>query len=596
MFFYSSLVCFGLAALLALFTVKTSAGQGPVAPLGPPDATAGLVVFSERCANCHGERALGDGELAANLPNPPAALASPDYLRAAVPALMFDTITNGRAERGMPPFGPASSNPLDEASRWDAIAAVYSLGTPAEAVERGQAVYEENCLACHGVDGQGNGLADQQPPDLTDLVYWANTSNQAVFDRLNDPAAIPTHDYTLEADDLWAVVDYARTFSYGYTDALAAFRPLELATISGQVTNGTTGEVVTANVTAQLRAFTQELEITLTLTETIDAEGRFQFDLSDVPQDWFYRVAVTYEGVEFGSDFGQLTFSQPSLELPVIVYEQTTDPAAIRVDQLHIVLEFSGDNQVQVNELYVVNNEAQTVFMGETGNTAEGTFQLSLPAGAESPEFQRGFGSLDSFFPTDELIATETGWADTLPVRPGQGALMLLARYTLPYDNGATVAHLLPYLVSQANLVLPDGVSLDGEATWTAAGQQSLAEGVFVTYSRSNLPAGSAVDFTLRGRPRSAATTTVGLIRDETGELLLGAGALLAAAAAAVFLARAWRLQGAAAPPDREALLQAIADLDDAHAAGEVGDKEYRRERQELKKELMTVWEATRNE
>ena len=36
------------------------------------------------------------------------------YLRAAMPSVMFQQITNGEAAVGMPPFGPASSNPIDE--------------------------------------------------------------------------------------------------------------------------------------------------------------------------------------------------------------------------------------------------------------------------------------------------------------------------------------------------------------------------------------------------------------------------------------------------------------------------------------------------
>ena len=55
---------------------------------------------------------------------------------------MFTQITDGEAAVGMPPFGPASSNPIDETGRWNLVAAVYSLATPPENVEAGRAVYE----------------------------------------------------------------------------------------------------------------------------------------------------------------------------------------------------------------------------------------------------------------------------------------------------------------------------------------------------------------------------------------------------------------------------------------------------------------------
>ena len=126
-------------------------------PAEEPDTTAGLPIYEERCANCHGEQGLGDGELAAGLPSPPTAHASPEYLRMAFPSSMFDTVTEGRIDQGMPPFGPSSSNPLTDVDRWALVATIYSMGTPIDSVENGQTLYEENCLVCHGATGAGDG-------------------------------------------------------------------------------------------------------------------------------------------------------------------------------------------------------------------------------------------------------------------------------------------------------------------------------------------------------------------------------------------------------------------------------------------------------
>jgi mono/diheme cytochrome c family protein len=155
-----------IPVLLILVVTGSALAQELTGPAVTPNSADGLAIFAERCANCHGPLGMGDGELAANLPAPPRNYTDLEFLRQAVPADLFNTITNGRIESGMPPFGPASSNPLSEESRWQAIAAVYSLGTPAESVAQGQTVYEANCLACHGESGQGDGaeaadLADQ---------------------------------------------------------------------------------------------------------------------------------------------------------------------------------------------------------------------------------------------------------------------------------------------------------------------------------------------------------------------------------------------------------------------------------------------------
>jgi mono/diheme cytochrome c family protein len=601
---YTSLIFGGLLLALLLIAgsviglVPAVSGQEPVVPAEPPIAAAGLNTHSERCANCHGPRGLGDGELAANLPNPPAAHASLEYLRAAVPADMFNTITNGRIPQGMPPFGSESSDPLTAGQRWNAIAAIYSLGTPIESVGDGRDVYLENCLACHGEEGRGDGPDAQglaiDPGDIGSLAYWSAISNQAVFDTLAT-GQIEDHEPVAELsdDDLWMIVDYMRTFSYEYTDALAEFRPLKTAVISGAVVNGTSGEPLDGEHTALLRAFTQDLNITLNMTTTLDAEGNYAFDLTEVPQDWFYRVGVTYDDVEFGSDFGQLSFDLTELEMPVTVYESTSDPSGLNIEQLHLIVAF-GPETIQVSELYQVNNNEDTVFTGESGNADLGTFEISVPDGAERVNFQRGFGSIDSFIPAQEVIQTESGYADTLPLRPGPATLTILATYDLPYDEQASLSHPLNYDTSRVNLVLPDvGVELAGTADWVAGGQTAMQGGSVSTYGQSDLPAGSELSLDLEGKPRAttSSSSTVSSVGDNSTELLIGAvAAVIVIGIAAVFIRR-WRVE-ADDEWDQDELLQALADLDDEFAAGEIDERTYQRERDELKAELAAIWQS----
>jgi mono/diheme cytochrome c family protein len=586
-------VVLGLVVLLALAAAGTVLAQS--LPQVQPNGSAGMTVFSNRCANCHGAQGLGDGELAANLPSPPASLASADYIRAAVPNEMFDTITNGRLDAGMPPFGPSSTNPLDEQERWHAIAAVYSLATPAESVVQGQTVYEENCLACHGENGLGDGpeaaALDTSAGDLSSMEYWFGRSNQMVFDSLAG-GEINDHDYDLTESELWSTVDFIRTFSYGYLDVQAMFRPLEAATISGQVTNGTTGEPLTGEgqAIAQLRGFTVDLQITLDMTTTVGTDGRFHFDLTDVSPEWFFRIGVTYKDIEFGSDFGQISFVQREIELPVTVYEKATDPAAISVNQLHIVAVF-GNGVIEFSELYVVSNNDQTVFVGPGGDVTQGTFEIELPADAQQPTFQRGFGSLDSFLPANEVIPTDDGWADTLPVRPGGGTLNLLVSYILPYEDGATITHALNYHTTSVNLVIPDaGIQVGTADGWVSGGQQAMGNTAVSTYSQSNLPAGSTLRLALTGEPSATGSVGSALSGNNTAELLIGGGVILIAAAVAVFAVRRWRGEGYE-DMDADELIQALADLDDEYEAGLIDEEEYLQERDDLKAELLAIWE-----
>lgn len=592
------LLGYAILSLLILLALSSPlAAQEPL-PQAPPDANNGLDVFADRCSNCHGPQGQGDGEMAGQLELPPRDFTQPDFRQTAVPADMFATITNGRLEGGMPPFGPVSSNAIPEAVRWDLVAAVYSLATPATVLAAGEMVYTQACAACHGEDGSGPGpeaaAQETAPTDLTDFNYWYNRSNADVFAALQD-TAIPGHDYTLSDDELWDVVDYSRAFSYNYTDPDAPLEPIEIAVIGGNISNGSTGEPV-GEGTAVLRAFTPEFAEAMTLTTTVSADGVYSFNLTDVPPDWIYLTNVQYGDLNFNSNPAMLSADSPFLELPVVVFETTTDSDAIDISQIHMIMDIQNDALV-VSEVYIFNNAADGVYVGESGNSEAGTLELVLPAGAENVNFERGYGTLDNFFPAPEFFQTERGWADTVPLRPGEGAMNLLVTYVLPYEDGMTLAHPLFYDVANATVVLADvGVALEDNA-WMQQESTTMGDaGNFLTYARPGLVAGDAFSFTLAGEPEQRAVDVNGnnaVVRDDTFELIIGSLALLLVVVLALFLVKSW-LDTAVADTDEtedtQIYLQAIANLDDAYAAGQIDSQKYTQQRAELLTNLAAIW------
>jgi mono/diheme cytochrome c family protein len=560
----------------------------PNDPLLAAEVEAGLALFEERCAACHGPLGLGDGPMAPDLPNPPARLGDPDFLRTAVPGDLFQVISNGRLERGMPPFGGQSSDPLSADDRWRLVAALYSLANTTETVAGGEQLFLASCQECHADGRQGEAL-----PVLNDPAYWLNSSDHTLFLSFDDDSWLPEHQgLGLTDEQHWAVAAYTRI---NYGSPVALFQPLTNASVTGQVINGTTGQPLTgdkaAGLTATLRAFTEDLDVRLTLTSPVASDGQYQFDLTDASPAWFFRVQVNYMGLDFASDFGQLSQLRTSLDLPVTVYDTTRDPAVIRFEQIHLVIEFV-DNEVQVNELYVVSNLDDAVFNGESGDYSQGTVHFGLPPEARGLDVQRGFGSFESFFPTDEVTLTADGWAALIPVRPGLGSLTLLARYTLPYRNGMTLNHRLYHEAAGVTLVMRDvGVRLAPNDVWQDNGQQLIAGEPFVTYFRSSLPAGSTLDLTLSGRSGFAIW-----LQEQGPALAIGAGTLLLAVALATYVARSWRrepdaLEAETVEADADELLQAIAELDEAYEQGEIGEGEYQQERKELKAALRDIWD-----
>ncbi|MCU0489018.1 MAG: cytochrome c, partial [Anaerolineales bacterium] len=96
---------------------QATAVTGPLYPLVAPNPVAGQPIYAEKCAPCHGETGLGDGERAADLPNPVAPIGVPDLARSAAPAQWYLVVTQGNLERFMPPFPSLTPRQV-----WDVIA------------------------------------------------------------------------------------------------------------------------------------------------------------------------------------------------------------------------------------------------------------------------------------------------------------------------------------------------------------------------------------------------------------------------------------------------------------------------------------------
>lgn len=135
-------ILFGIVGGMALVTSAAAQGPRPWAGKVPADArkmknplppgaetvAAGKTVYTNTCMPCHGETAQGDGP-AAQFINPKpkplvngSALSLPD-------GVIFWVISNGIDNTGMAAF----KETMSETERWQAIAYLHSLKTPAAA-------------------------------------------------------------------------------------------------------------------------------------------------------------------------------------------------------------------------------------------------------------------------------------------------------------------------------------------------------------------------------------------------------------------------------------------------------------------------------
>jgi len=580
-------------------TAGPSATPEPVEPPASIDLQAGRAIFLDRCAACHGERGLGDGELAAQLSNPPAAIGSPELGRSAVPLEWFRMITVGNMPRFMPPFG----NALSATERWNVAYYALSLSQGVNDLQPARALFDAHCAECHGPEGAGDGA---QPGalkvslrDLRQPQTLVERSAQDIFDLIGEgnSQGMPALGTTLGDDERWSLVRYVRSLSYAPGSAVAIATPLAgsetpaaalpegitaVAEVSGQVLNGTTQQPM-ANLAISLRRFeeTQELDPLSGLT---DSQGRFRFEGVEFSPQRAVIIEADYLGVSYFSEVAQAQAGQSTLELNVTLYDTTRDATGISLDRLHLFLEpVAGQDVVRVGALALLSNSDSHALVA--AGTGEGTLFFDLPKAAVNLQMQEGeLGG--------RYIQTETGFADTLAVIPGQGSHQVVFSFDIPYTRSAKLEFPVRYPVSGEIIVVPDGMRLESEALQDSGVRQ--IEGVaYRTYSGGALAAGQLLTLTLSGKP-AAASNTAGAEGNELiiavvvlGGVLIGAG-----------LWGWWRsrrddeagAQDEAGPQEeREKLLQSLADLDDDYQAGRVKESEHTTRRAALKDRLMEL-------
>jgi mono/diheme cytochrome c family protein len=161
-------------------------------------------------------------QLAVNLP----ISISPDYYRANSPYQVFDQLSN---------------TALTETQRWDIVAYIWKSNTSKESLSNGQKLYAQNCAACHGENGAGDGVfaddlaaagkssmqtmtgADnmmmQTPVDFTDSTRMLGASPallQGKILRGGMGTGMPMWGSIFTEEQIWDLIAYLYSFEFGY--------------------------------------------------------------------------------------------------------------------------------------------------------------------------------------------------------------------------------------------------------------------------------------------------------------------------------------------------------------------------------------------
>jgi mono/diheme cytochrome c family protein len=122
---------------------------------------------------------------------------------------------------------------LDDSQVWDLIAWIWSTHTTMETIEAGAALFAQNCAACHGETGTGDGVMagtipaatmddpsstePLRPADLADPARLLSASPALLHGKITRGGmgtGMPYWGPILTDAQIWALVDYLWTFQF----------------------------------------------------------------------------------------------------------------------------------------------------------------------------------------------------------------------------------------------------------------------------------------------------------------------------------------------------------------------------------------------
>jgi mono/diheme cytochrome c family protein len=601
---------------------STPTSETPVYPMLPPDPARGEPLYTEKCAPCHGNTGLGNGPDAGMLSNPVAPLGDPDLARLAAPADWYLMVANGNLQNFMPPFAS-----LSVPERWDVIAYAYTLSTTPEEVARGQELYRENCAACHGVRGEGDGpdagSLSTSPVDFTDQAFMGTRSEADLFQSITDGLG-EMHSYaSFSEDDRWAVTAFLRTLTFEEGSSETTQKSGLLATTVSETEpeetpvpedalsetpdevepDALTGTVSIEVVSVSGNPLPSDLEITLFGYENMVEVYSSTLPISDdgtavavnVPmRTGQYIFATTdHEGVMYGSDIATVDSEMSSIRLKIPYYEPTKDLSVLKAERLHIFFEFVSEDTIQLYVLYIFSNTSDMVLAAENPN--EPVLVFILPEGATNLQRETGMEFQDVDLPNGFGLLT---------VYPSSEQYQVLYSFQMPYEKNKVDFDLPIGIDTSAVIVMiPEGGPEVKSSQLMDAGMRDIEGVSYNMYNGSNLFAGDSLGMEVSGKPKlqtvsgdniASGETTTGLVIGLAafGVVLIGAGFYLWVRNRSnddLGFSDDGYATDLPEKDDPDDLMDAIITLDDLYQAGEMPEVAYLTRREELKRKLQEL-------
>jgi mono/diheme cytochrome c family protein len=548
---------------------------GALYPVNNPNVENGKIIYQEKCAPCHGDSGLGDGEQGKQLPVSVIPIGLPEIANQASPAKWYRTVTQGNIERFMPPFLS-----LTDQERWDVVTYAFTLHTNESQLELGKNLFEQNCSNCEN--------------QFTDLESMSAISDADLVKQIKDSFGNNFSD-----DEAFAVAKYIRTLTFAsesapIVDSAPSAESTPEVTDQVEVTEEAGEEISNANITGQIenrseQNFPADLQVTLrgfqhgadpnagtieffNESALLNEDGSYGFE-SELAEGQIYLLQFSLGGLNYQTQIAVVPADATELTIPtLIVYETTDDFSALQIDSLDIFLDMASTETVQIFSVYTFSNRSdKTVVINLDNETVP---FIASPNGSSKLGYE---ATQDSAI----FVPTENGFA----IPPNEKPYGLIAFASMPKTRNIEFS--LPAIldINEVTLLLPEGVSAESMAL-ADKGIQPIQTTNFHVYTASKITKGSNLEFTLSGKPKGT-TANANLLENQNVVLGIGAlGAALIFAGVWMFLKDKNKVALEDDEDDTESVLDAIIALDDLHKDGKISDEAYQKRRNELKSKL----------
>ena len=367
-------------------------------------------------------------------------------------------------------------------------------------------------------------------------------------------------------------------------------------TITGEVQHAGGGDIPD-NLLITLNGFDGMVSNPIAATDILP-DGSYSFEGIEPSEAQVFFTSTEYQGEVFISTVlhTNAAAAEDDMHLVISLFETTSDVSDLVIERMHVLLEFSSQDVLQVMQLFVVSNPGNHVIIPvETG---EAIPNFDLPEDAINLQVEDDTDG-------NRFIITEKGIGDTESLQPGRSTQVLFA-YEIPYKPkglpGARKQTLnihLPLAVEKAIVMAPDDtMRLQGEMLHESDMQNMQGVNIQV-YEAGGLEAGSNLEITV------ASKLPTGHSAEETPGTSLIAGAI--AFGLALIIAGVWfyrrtlneqedaEVESAGTASNhqvldtQESVLDAILALDDLYRAGEIPQAAYQERRTELKAHLRAM-------